>query len=301
MRLLFRLVALAGIMGIAVFLGRGFLPETETTVEEATPLPQVRVASRALPAGTFLDEAEAPFTDWQSDIGDGMIEHPVSVERDVIGAVIISPIAAGQPIRREYLLLPGQDGFLAAVLKPGRRAVSVAVDAVSGNAGHIFPGDKVDLILTQTLGGRDPSTRPGKRWASETILRNVRVIAVDQNLQSNLAERDAGRVARTITLEVLPPDAEKVALASGLGKLSLSLRSLLVDEVAAQQAPGAVPGADTDTMIQPDPIDRGPTWASDVSAVLRTAAEAKPAKSSAPAPPRNVRIFRGKSVDEVSQ
>jgi pilus assembly protein CpaB len=157
MRLLFRLIALAGIMAAAVFVGRGLLPSADREGAKIAPEVRVRIASRNLPAGTFLDEPEAPFTIWKEPVTGEMVPSPASSTHDVIGAVIIAPIKAGQPILRSQLLLPGQDGFLAAVLHAGMRAVSVAVDAVSGNAGHIFPGDRVDLILTQTLNPRDPS------------------------------------------------------------------------------------------------------------------------------------------------
>jgi len=180
MRLLFRLIALAGIMAAAVFVGRGLLPSVDRGAATATPEIQVRIASRSLPAGTFLDEPEAPFTVWHEPVSPEMVANPVASGHDVIGAVIIAPITAGQPILRSQLLLPGQDGFLAAVLHVGMRAVSVAVDAVSGN--------RVDLILTQTLNARDPSARSNERWASETILRDVRVIAVDQSLRADMTQ-----------------------------------------------------------------------------------------------------------------
>lgn len=299
MRLLFRLIALAGIMAAAVFVGRGLLPSVDRGAATATPEIQVRIASRSLPAGTFLDEPEAPFTVWHEPVSPEMVANPVASGHDVIGAVIIAPITAGQPILRSQLLLPGQDGFLAAVLHVGMRAVSVAVDAVSGNAGHIFPGDRVDLILTQTLNARDPSARSNERWASETILRDVRVIAVDQSLRADMTQRDPSRVARTITLEVLPKDAEKVALAAGLGKLSLSLRSLLVTEAVLADGTDDAMADPAQNREPPDaPPPRRATWASDVSVVVRNAAVPPPA--TAPSAPRNVRVFRGKARDDVA-
>tara|TARA_R110002096_G_scaffold34568_4_gene98577 strand:+ start:65 stop:949 length:885 start_codon:yes stop_codon:yes gene_type:complete len=294
MRLLFRLIALAGIMAAAVFVGRSLLPADSGTAGAEAPQVRVRIASRNLPVGTFLDETEAPFTEWSEPVNREMVEDPVPQGRDVIGAVIIAPIQAGEPVRRSHLLLPGQDGFLAAVLQAGMRAVSVAVDAVSGNAGHIFPGDRVDLILTQTLNQRDLATPQPDRWASETILRDVRVIAVDQNLRSDMTQRDPSGIARTITLEVMPQDAEKVALASGLGRLSLSLRSLLVDE-----SKGATTAAGDSPRVA-ELAEQRPTWGSDVSAVIRGATQV-PEKAPSLPPAASVRVFRGKAINEVTQ
>jgi pilus assembly protein CpaB len=299
MKTLVRLALVALCVLAAVAAGRALrIAPPEPAAASSAPKLMVRIASRDLPAGTFLDATKAPFAEWAGPASDSFVEQGAPPERDVLGAVIIAPIAAGQPVPRDKLLLPGQDGFLAAALAPGMRASSVAVDAVSGNAGLIFPGDRVDLILTQTLAAESGGESLAQRWASETILENVRVIAVDQNLASDPTRRNAAQaeVARTITLEVNPRDAEKVALASGLGRLSLSLRSLLVD--GQGQAGGSA---------DPAPVAaRGPTWASDVSAVIRGAsgrAEPRAAEPAAralaaePARPR-VRVFRGSKRDE---
>ena len=116
---------------------------------QAVRMVPVRVAAHALVVGTFLEDGKAPLAAMpESEVKADFV---TEAQPDLIGAVIIAPVAAGVPVRRSDLLAPGQDGFLAAVLRPGLRAVSVAVDAVSGNAGHIFPGDRVDLLLTQQI------------------------------------------------------------------------------------------------------------------------------------------------------
>ena len=113
---------------------------------------------------------------------------------------------------------PGSRGFLAAVLGPGMRAVSVPVSATSGISGFVFPGDQVDILITHQLTGSEAAHR-----AAETVLHDVRVIGIDQKLDSKNGE---ALVAHTATLEVTPKQSEMIAVAAEIGKLSLSLRSL---------------------------------------------------------------------------
>ena len=96
------------------------------------------------------------------------------------GAMVRRSLSAGDPLRSGDVMRPGDHGFLSAVLEPGMRAVTVGVDAITGAAGLIWPGDRVDLILTQTI--QEASMPMGHRVAAETVLSNVRVIAIDQQL-----------------------------------------------------------------------------------------------------------------------
>ena len=134
------------------------------------------------------------------------------------GAVVRSLIKAGEPILKEKVVTPKEGGFLSAVLYPGERAISVGVDVVSANAGFIFPGDKVDLLLTHQITAPDGT----KRVATETFVENIRVLAIDQ--QVNNPDNKA-LVPKTVTLEVTPKQAEEVLVAVELGKISLILRS----------------------------------------------------------------------------
>jgi pilus assembly protein CpaB len=273
-RVFLRLALLLVVTVAVVVAGqRWFLADDAETAPRVATTP-VRVAAVDLPVGTFLDEVEAPFEDRpDAALEPGWVTAEVAASDDILGAVVIEPVPAGEPITREALLMPGQDGFLAAVLAPGMRAVSVAVDAVSGNAGHVFPGDKVDVILTQKI---ETDRRRGHEWVSETILEAVRVIAVDQNLEEDLTARENARVPRTFTLEATPADVQRIAVASRLGRLSFSLRSLLVD-----QAGGGALGDDR------------ATYAMEVSRALRPVPEAE---ASEPTPaPRPVRVLRGKT------
>ena len=162
---------------------------------------------------------------------------------------------------------PGDHGFLAAVLTPGRRATSIGVDAVSGTAGLIWPGDHVDVILTQEM--TDPGGTGSHKVAAETVLKDVRVIAIDQQLVQGAAGANGEGGSRTVTLEVTPEDVERVAIVTKLGRLSLAVRP--VDAAPSDQGSA-------------HPV----TWAGDVSNAYA------PATKTPDAPPTNtLHIYSG--------
>jgi len=138
--------------------------------------------------------------------------------------VVRYAITAGQPVTRGSLVGPQDRGFLAAALGPGMRAITVPVNASSSVAGFIFPGDHVDMVLNQTVsgGGEGPALK-----VSETIIRNLRVLATDQRITEK--DDDGKTQVKTfsnVTLEVTPRIAEKISVAQSIGSLSLSLRSI---------------------------------------------------------------------------
>jgi len=191
----------------------------------AAPSTLVLVAKEDLPAGTFVKPANMKWQAWPED---GLVEeYWIQGERDMKeleGAVVRLLISAGQPITNSRVVHAGDRGFLAAVLNPGMRGVSIPVNATSGIAGFVFPGDWVDLILTIRRNVKDAeSGNTGTRYFSETMLTDVRVLAIDQNIENEKGEIN---VAKTATLEVTPKQAEMVAIALELGSLSLSLHSL---------------------------------------------------------------------------
>ena len=134
----------------------------------------------------------------------------------------------GEPISDGRVVRPGDRGFMAAVLTPGNRAVTVPVTPSSGLAGFVFPGDRVDVILTMTIQPENKEGEKGEkeRRASETVLTGIRVLATDQRADDQKREV---MVAKTATLEVTPKQAEIIAVVSEIGKISLSLRSLAQD------------------------------------------------------------------------
>jgi pilus assembly protein CpaB len=184
------------------------------------------------------------------------------------------------------VLNPGDHGFLAAVLGTGKRAVTVGVDPVSGTAGLIWPGDHVDVVLTQAI---DEKEQPlDRRISGETVLTNVRVIAVDQQLVQGGQGAQANPTAvananRTVTLEATTFDAERIAVASRLGRLSLVVRS-----AADDTAPNGTEVQDTASV--PPPAPPAIAWAGDVSPALRAHTGGKGAV---------IRVNRGKDVEEV--
>jgi pilus assembly protein CpaB len=178
-------------------------------------------------------------------------------------------MAAGQPITQGSLVRPGERGFLAAALGPGMRAITVGVSATSGVAGFVFPGDRVDIVLTQEVAG-DGAGAPLR--VSETIIRNIRVLATDQRL--NARDEHGNQIATpiaTVTFEATPRIAEKIAVAQTIGQLSLSLRSLADNNAELERAiaSGEVQVPHTDDpnaerrmllAIQTQPIDTNPSF-----------------------------------------
>jgi pilus assembly protein CpaB len=264
--MLLRRVLLPGLAlllaGGAAIFARGWLEEQRRPVgtEAAGPainLKQVLVAAEDLQVGRFLEPEAMRWQDWPDvSLPSSYIVDGAGDMEELAGAVLRVAVAAGQPIARNAVVKPGDRGFLAAVLDPGMRAVSVPVDEASSNAGLIFPGDRVDLILSQSLGSGEG--RESTRRVSETVLENVRVIAMGRNLRGDPAESSGPAVSqiRTTTLEVTPEGAEKVALVTELGKLSLSLRSLARSD-------------DGKAADGPPMADGRITWDSDVARVLR--------------------------------
>jgi pilus assembly protein CpaB len=186
--------------------------------------PQVLVATRALPVGTILQADSFRYQPWPKEL----IQEAYYIKGDVKppqpGTVVRYAITAGQPITQGALVKPGDSGFLAAALGPGMRAVTVPVSAQSGVAGFVFPGDRIDLVLTQTVSGTGDGP-PLK--ASETFVRNIRVLATDQRYTDKDDDgKQVVKEARNVTIEVTPRIAEKIAVAQSIGTLSLSLRSI---------------------------------------------------------------------------
>jgi pilus assembly protein CpaB len=229
----------------------------DAAVAAAVPVDKVKViaSAKALRPGALLKNEDTVIREVDQDkLPEGYVAagEDQTVRRTFLGAMVRRPMVAGDIILADDVLKPGDHGFLAAVLRPGYRAVTVAVDAVSGAAGLIWPGDRVDLILTQSLDGDAAS--PAKKIAAETVLRDVRVIAIDQQMMQNGSGTIDGSPARTVTLEVSSASGEQVQVATKLGKLSLAVRS-------AEHGPSE----DSD----------GTTWAGDVSSALN-AQRAKP-------------------------
>lgn len=202
------------------------------------------VTARSLPSGTLarpedftvrtVPPAQLP--------PDAVIDTP-STRADLRGSLVRRFLETGTPLRAADVTRPRERGFLTAVLSPGTRAVSIGVDPVSGVAGLIWPGDRVDVILTQEFPATSPETK--RIVTSETILTDMRIIAVDQDItQGPPLSGNAGKLAETITLEVGGDHAEKLAVSARLGRLSLAARSAGDPSQPIVIAPGGVSNAD---------------------------------------------------------
>jgi len=328
-----KIVLLVGallIAGVTAVMAKNMFSGASAPQAQAGPVvpagPEVLVATRSLPVGTIVDAESFRYQPWPQ----GLIQ-PAYYTRgeagldpqSLIGTVVRNEITAGQPVTQGAIVRPGERGFLAAALGPGMRAVTVAVSATSGVAGFVFPGDRVDLVLTQEVaGGGDGAPLR----ASETIIRNIRVLAVDQRLDAR--DDDGNQVARnaaTVTFEATPTIAEKIAVAQTIGQLSLSLRSLADNNAELERAiasgevqvpENADPRTERQMLLQvaSRPLDSSPTYTvgADVSRFQRStvpgrprgdsgnAASGVPMANGAPVPAGPmVRVARGNTVTIV--
>jgi pilus assembly protein CpaB len=255
--------------------------------------PEVLVATRALPIGTILDATALKFQPWPKELVDNAYYLKDKTDlQSLLGTVVRSEVTAGQPVTQGALVKPGDRGFLAAALGPGMRAVTVPVSAQAAVAGFVFPGDRIDLVLTQTVAGGGDGD-PLK--VSETILRNIRVLATDQRTD-NLVGEDGKTQVRTfsnVTVETTPKMAEQIAVAQTLGSLSLSLRSIADNSQELEEAiaSGAVkvpngtdPKAEKAMMVQlasqPSAAKSSFQTGADVSRYQRSTVPGKPPATS---------------------
>ena len=229
------IAVVTAVMAKNMFTGAGADQANAAPVVPAGP--KVLVARKALPVGTIIDAESLAFQAWPKELVQNAYYTEGAPDADIsklLGTVVRNPITAGQPLTKGALVGPNDRGFLAAALGPGMRAVTVPVSTTSGVAGFIFPGDRVDMVLTQevTGGGDGPPLK-----VSETIIRNLRVLATDQRIDSKNEEgKTEVKTFATVTLEATPRIAEKIAVAQAMGTLSLSLRSIADNTAELERA-----------------------------------------------------------------
>ena len=318
--LLIMALVMAGISAVVVRGMFGGKSEAEAAPMMAAPQPtgpEVAVAVRPLPVGTIIGPESFRYQRWPAELVNKT--YYIKGESDLAalnGSVVRYAVTAGAPVTQGALVKPGDRGFLAAALGPGMRAVTISVSAQSGVAGFVFPGDRVDLMLTQEVpgGGDGPPLK-----AAETIIRNIRVLAADQRTDKTVDEQGKTVVANTssVTLEATPKIAEKIAVAQTIGQLSLSLRSIADDKAELEEriASGEVklpadadPKAERQMLLEiaSRPIDTNTTYTvgADVSRYQRSSVPAKPGGSASSTPVANttaptgpvVRVARGNTV-----
>lgn len=291
--LFFVALMLAG--GTAVLV-RSWMAQQKPIAEAApVPVPQksVLVARGAIARGQILKPGDLAWLAWP----DGGVDRAYIQQsggkpiETFAGWVARDPLGPGEPITEAKIVAPGSRGFLAAALRPGMRAVSVPVTATSGIAGFVFPGDQVDILITQTLPAANGKGEQQPHRAAETVLHDVRVIAVDQKLDSKGGE---AIVAHTATLEVTPKQSEMIAVANEMGKLSLSLRSLAAlqtEESSADSSADASTGAGSGTFtldsevsqLLPKPITQKDNPGAETVSVLRGNGKSETISESQPA------------------
>jgi pilus assembly protein CpaB len=317
------------IAGVTAFAAKNMFSGASAPQAVAAPVqkqgPEVLVATRTLPVGTIINAEAFRYQPWP----EGLIQNAYFVRgvegavdpSTLIGTVVRNEITAGQPVTQGALVRPGERGFLAAALAPGMRAVTVGVSDTSGVAGFVFPGDRVDVVLSQEVeGGGDGAPLR----VSETIIRNIRVLAVDRRM--NMRDENGNQRAENtsmITFEATPKLAEKIAVAQRIGSLSLALRSIadntaeLERAIAAgevQTPEGDDPAAERTMLLaianQPSDGPSTYTVGADVSRFQRSSVPGRPAEQNQagtttgvagetrPAGPV-VRIARGNNVTEV--
>ena len=230
--------AITAFMARSLIVGSPAPQSAAMTVVAAAPDgPDVLVATKALPVGTILDASSLRYQPWPKELVQNVyyIKKAGFDPKSLQGTVVRNAITAGQPLTQGALVKPGDRGFLAAALGPGMRAVTVPVEATTSVGGFVFPGDRIDLILTQSVagGGDGPPLK-----AAETIMRNIRVLATDQRTDNAVGD-DGKTIVKTfsnVTIEATPRMAEQIAVAQTVGTLSLSLRSIADNSTELEQA-----------------------------------------------------------------
>jgi len=236
-------IAILGVAAIAAagaaFLARGLLGGGTAPVEAAAPQPtmpvtDVLVAASDLGVGRSLGADVVRWQSWPQDaVSPSFLTRASTPEPAAAleNAIVRQPFHAGEPINEAKLVRKGQAGFMSAMIAPGKRALSIGISAESGAGGFILPNDRVDVILTR----RASSEGGDAGYDSETILRDVRVLAIDQTFQEGKDQQTA--IGKTATLELSSGEAELILLAQASGTLSLALRSM-GESAAAELDPG---------------------------------------------------------------
>jgi pilus assembly protein CpaB len=166
----------------------------------------------------------------------------------LVGAMLKRSLGKDEPLLARDVIRPTEHGFLAAVVGQGMIAVTIGTDVISGTAGLISPGDRVDVILSQVL--EEPGLAIGRRVVAETVLTNARVVAIDQQIiQGEGARASDGAHGHTVTLEATSDQAQRLTVAARIGRLSLTVRSADINLAAGN-------------------LSTGPVFASDVSRAL---------------------------------
>jgi pilus assembly protein CpaB len=239
-RLVVLVIALGAGAAAAMLAGRMQPNVPPPSVGPALNTVEVLIAKSEIAMGQAVGADNVEWQQWPANSASSQFmkrsEKPGALEQ-VVGSVARSPFMSGEPIREGKLIKSNGSGFMAAILPAGKRAVSAEITPENGASGFVLPNDHVDVILT-----RAQKTATGDAYSSETILTNIRVLAIDQQVEEKSGQRGVV-VGKIALLELDPQQAETLALSRRLGTLSLSLRSL-TDSVSS------IDGAASGTLSQ---------------------------------------------------
>lgn len=262
------IIALVGLMFVVFTTLRGMdtggqeaAPVVQTIVEEVD-YTQVLSVSEPMNMGDRVRDGDLKWMDWPTEaltpaliVNDPAAEIPVM--EALLGAFVREPLTPGDPLVMSRFIRAGDAGIMAALLKPGMRAVTVRISVDTASGGFIQPGDKVDIILQETI---QPDGQAGSptvpKYIAGTIFENVTVLAIDQSFSNN-PEGGAAIPGSTATLELSPSDAERVTVAQVRGDLSLVLRGY--SGSSARAATRASTPANEEKVVPPLTIYRSGT------------------------------------------
>jgi pilus assembly protein CpaB len=200
--------------GSAAYLTGNWLKDQTRVSAAVPPAGTIVVAAESLAYGTAMTSDNVVEIPWFSNT---LPEGAFAVKDDLLNGgrrVVLSPLKRGEPVLRSKITGPGQRASLASLLDEGKRAVTVSVDDVRGVAGFVLPGDFVDIVIIADDGS------PKRQSYSDILLEHLKVLAIDQ-----VASEGEGQptVAKAVTVEVTKEQAQKILLATNIGKLSLIL------------------------------------------------------------------------------
>lgn len=223
------LIVLAGGFLVAILVAVLVQASLSGKKEDTGPKTLVLVASKDLAVGKEISSGDLKWQEWPGGAFPGAVVRKDNQKADeALKGRLVQRVAAGQPVLQSYMFKEGKGNVVAAMLEPGMRAVAIPVKADTMAGGFISPGDYVDVILTYQISvDRDQQSDEMEAFvrshASETILKNVKILAVDQE---SSREEDKAKIARTVTLAVDTKGAEKLSLAAQMGDLTLTLRGI---------------------------------------------------------------------------
>ncbi len=232
-------MGIAGVAALAAFVMVKSLlgtPKEERIVERQVNSTEVLVARADIGLGQITNESHFRWQTWPTEAAKGFItkQSGASAISQLSGAIARAPIMSGEPITPSKLVKAGQGGVLAAILPSGMRAISTKIKEETAVGRLILPNDHVDVILIRRLRGKNGS----EEFVSDTLFRNVRVLAIGQQIETKEGKKSSEGAANTATLELTPRQTEMLALANSLGELSLSLRSIADLDMASGPSQG---------------------------------------------------------------